>query len=93
MKLLNTFYDDAETKEFYAIIGNSSKLNVIESSAHLTKSWSWEPKINLSLSVFEGSAFSFAFSAWSLHLFFTLFKYAYPMDVLDDWKERATQKS
>ncbi len=45
------------------------------------------------MSLFEGSAFSFAFSAWSLHLFFTLFKYAYPMDVLDDWKERATQKS
>lgn len=47
MKLLNTFYDGTDTKEFYAIIGNSSKLNVIESSAHLTKSWSWEPKINL----------------------------------------------
>ena len=81
MKLFDYYYDYDYGHDFYATIGQFENFNLLDTSIHTSEYWSWEPNIRLTLSVFDGSMFSFSIEVLSFSLSMNFIPYRYAMDL------------
>ena len=81
MKLFDCYYDYDFGYDFYAIIGNSPRLNLLQLKFHTTEYWSWEPDIRLTFELFSGKVFGMRLSLWSVSLYIDILHYRFPMNL------------
>ena len=81
MKLFAFYGDRDYGYDFYAIIGNSPRLNLLQFELHFTEYWSWEPDIRLTFELFAGKVFGMRLTLWSMSLDVDILNYRYPMDL------------
>jgi hypothetical protein len=81
MKLFDYFVDYDFGWDIYAIIGQFENFNLLDTSIHTSEYWTWEPNIRLTLSVFDGSMFSFSIEVLSFSLSMSLVPYRFPMNL------------
>jgi hypothetical protein len=81
VKLFDKYYDYDYGHDFYAIIGQFENFNLLDTSIHTSEYWTWEPNIRLTLSVFDGSMFSFSIEVLSFSLSMSFIPYRYAMDL------------
>ena len=81
MKLFDYFVDYDFGWDIYAIIGQFENFNLLDTSIHTSEYWTWEPNIRLTLSVFDGSMFSFSIEVLSFSLSMSFIPYRYAMDL------------
>ena len=81
LKLLDYYYGYDYGHDFYAIIGQFNKFNLFDATIHTTEYWSWEPNLQLTLSLFDGRVFSLNFSILSLTVYMNFLSYRCPMDL------------
>jgi hypothetical protein len=81
VKLFDYYYDYDFGHSAYLTIGQFENLNIIDASFHTTDYWTWEPNIHLTLSVFDGSIFSFGIEVLSFSFSMSFIPYRYAMDL------------
>jgi hypothetical protein len=81
MNLFDYYYDYDYGYDFYAVIGNSPGLNLLQLEIHTSEYWSWEPNFRLTFELFAGKVFGVKLSLWSMSLDVDLLNYRYPMDL------------
>jgi hypothetical protein len=81
MRFLDYFVDYDFGWDIYAIIGQFENFNVLDTTIHTSEYWTWEPNIQLSMSVFSGSVFSFGIEVLSLSLYMSFIPYRFPMNL------------
>jgi hypothetical protein len=81
MKLFDYYYDYDYGYDFYAVIGNSPELNLLQLEIHTSEYWSGEPNFRLTFELFAGKVFGVKLSLWSMSLDVDLLNYRYPMDL------------
>jgi hypothetical protein len=81
MRLFDYYYDYDFGYDFYAIIGNSPRLNLLQLELHITEFWSWEPDIRLTFEFLAGKVFGMRLTLWSMSLDVDILNYRYPMDL------------
>jgi hypothetical protein len=81
VKILDFYYDYDFGHSAYLTIGQFENLNILDASFHSSSYWSWEPNIQLSMSVFGGSIFSFGIEVLSFSFSMSLVPYRYAMDL------------
>jgi hypothetical protein len=81
VKLFETFCDYDFGWDLYAIIGQFENFNVLDTTIHTSEYWTWEPNIQLSMSVFGGSVFSFGIEVLSFSFSMSLVPYRYAMNL------------
>jgi hypothetical protein len=81
MKLFDYYYDYDYGYDFYAVIGNSPGLSILQLEIHTSEYWSWEPDFRLTFELFAGKVFGVKLSLWSMSLDVDLLNYRYPMDL------------
>ena len=81
MKLFDYYYDYDFGHDLYATIGKFENFNLLDTTIHTSEYWTWEPNIRLTLSVFDGSIFSFGIEVLSFSLGMSLIPYRYAMDL------------
>ena len=81
VKLFDKYYDYDFGHDLYFTIGQFENLNIIDASFHTTDYWDWSPNIRLTLSVFDGSIFSFGIEVLSFSLSMSFIPYRYPMNL------------
>ena len=81
LKLLDYYYGYDYGHDFYTIIGQFNKFNLFDATIHTTEYWSWEPNLQLTLSLFDGRVFSLNFSILSLTVYMNFLSYRCPMDL------------
>jgi hypothetical protein len=81
MKLFETFCDYDYGIDAYLTIGQFENFNVLDTTIHTSEYWNWEPNIQLSMSVFGGSVFSFAIEVLSFSLSMSFIPYRFPMNL------------
>ena len=81
MKLFDSYYDYDYGHDFYAIIGQFENFNVLDTTIHTSEYWTWEPNIRFTLSIFDGSIFSFGIEVLSLSFSMSLVPYRYAMNL------------
>jgi hypothetical protein len=81
MKLFDYFVDYDFGWDIYATIGQFENFNVLDTTIHTSEYWNWEPNIQLSLSVFNGSVFSFGIEVLSFSLYMSFIAYRFPMNL------------
>ena len=81
MKLFDYYYDYDYGYDFYAVIGNSPGLSLLQLEIHTSEYWSWDPDFRLTFELFAGKVFGVELSLWSMSLDVDLFNYRYPMDL------------
>ena len=81
MKLFDYYYDYDYGYDFYAVIGNSPGLSLLQLEMHTSEYWSWEPDFRLTFELFAGKVFGAKLSLWSMSLDVDLLNYRYPMDL------------
>jgi hypothetical protein len=81
MKLFDYFVDYDFGWDIYAIIGQFENFNLLDTTIHTSEYWTWEPNIHLTLSVFDGSIFSFCIEVLSLSFSMSLIPYRYAMNL------------
>ena len=81
MKLFDFYKTYDFGHDFYAIIGNSPELNLLQLELHITEFWSWEPDIRLTFEFLAGKVFGMRLSLWSMSLDIDILNYRYPMDL------------
>jgi len=65
-------------RDAYLTLGQFKNFNILDASFHSSCYWDWEPNLELTLSVFDGSVFSFGirFLSFSLSMSFIPYRYA-----------------
>ena len=81
VKLLDYYYDYDFGHDLYATIGQFHNFNLLDATIHTSEYWTWEPNIQLSLSVFNGSVFSFSIDVLSLSFSMSFIPYRFPMNL------------
>jgi hypothetical protein len=81
MKVFDYYYDYDFGYDFYAVIGNSPGLSLLQLEIHTSEYWSWEPDFRLTFELFSGKLFGIKLSLWSMSLDVDLLNYRYPMDL------------
>ena len=81
MKLFDYYYDYDYGHDLYATIGQFENFNLLDASIHTSEYWTWEPNIRLTLSVFDGSIFSFGIEVLSFSFSMSFIPYRYAMDL------------
>jgi hypothetical protein len=81
MRLFDFFVDYDFGWDIYAIIGQFENFNVLDTTIHTSEYWTWEPNIRLTLSVFDGSIFSFGIEVLSFSFSMSLIPYRFPMNL------------
>jgi hypothetical protein len=81
MKLFDYFVDYDFGWDIYATIGQFENFNVLDTIIHTSEYWTWEPNIQLSMSVFGGSVFSFGIEVLSFSLYMSFIPYRFPMNL------------
>ena len=81
MKVFDYYYDYDFGYDFYAAIGNSPVLSLLQLEIHTSEYWSWEPDFRLTFELFAGKVFGVKLSLWSMSLDVDLLNYRYPMDL------------
>jgi hypothetical protein len=81
MRLIETFYDYDFGHDGYLTIGQFENFNILDATIHTCEYWNWEPNIQLSMSVFSGSVFSFGIEVLSFSFSVSLIPYRYPMNL------------
>jgi hypothetical protein len=81
VKLFDYYYDYDYGHDLYAIIGQFRNFNLLDATIHTSEYWTWEPNIQLSMSVFSGSVFSFGIQVLSFSLCMSFIPYRYPMNL------------
>jgi hypothetical protein len=81
VKLLDYYYDYDFGHDLYATIGQFDNFNLLDATIHTSEYWTWEPNIQLSMSVFGGSVFSFSIDILSLSLSMSFIPYRFPMNL------------
>jgi len=65
----------------YFTLGQFKNFNIIDAEFHTTDYWDWSPNIRLTLSVFNGSIFSFGIEVLSFSFSMSLVPYQYAMNL------------
>jgi hypothetical protein len=81
MKLFETFCDYDYGIDAYLTIGQFENFNLLDTTIHTSEYWTWEPNIQLSMSVFNGSVFSFGIEVLSFSLYMSFIPYRFPMNL------------
>ena len=81
MKLFDAYRERDYGIDAYLTIGQFKNFNLLDASFHSSDYWNWEPNIQLSMSVFGGSVFSFAIEVLSFSLSMSLVPYRFPMNL------------
>jgi hypothetical protein len=81
VKLFDYFVDYDYGIDAYLTIGQFENFNVLDTTIHTCEYWNWEPNIQLSMSVFSGSVFSFGIEVLSLSLCMSFIPYRFPMNL------------
>jgi hypothetical protein len=81
VKLFDYYYSYDYGHDLYATIGQFENFNVLDASFHSSSYWTWEPNIHLTLSVFDGSIFSFGIEVLSFSFSMSFIPYRYAMDL------------
>jgi hypothetical protein len=81
VKLFDYYYDYDFGHDLYATIGKFENFNLLDTTIHTSEYWTWEPNIRLTLSVFDGSIFSFGIEVLSFSLSMSFIPYRYPMNL------------
>ena len=81
MKVFDYYYDYDFGYDFYAVIGNSPGLSLLQLEIHTSEYWSWDPDFRLTFELFAGKVFGVKLSLWSMSLDVDLFNYRYPMNL------------
>jgi hypothetical protein len=81
VKLFDYYYDYDFGHDLYATIGQFENFNLLDASIHTSEYWTWEPNIQLSMSVFGGSVLSFGIEVLSFSLSMSFIPYRYPMNL------------
>jgi hypothetical protein len=81
VKLFDYYYDYDFGHSAYLTIGQFKNFNILDASFHTTDYWTWEPNIQLSMSVFAGSVFSFGIEVLFLSFSMSLVPYRCPMNL------------
>ena len=81
LKLLDYHYDYDYGHDVYTIVGQFNKFNLFDATIHTTEYWSWEPNLQLTLSLFDGRVFSLNFSILSLTVYMNFLSYRCPMNL------------
>jgi len=70
--------------ELRVVIGSFGSWNAVEFAVSLESYWDPEPRIGVSVGVFNGMVFSVSASAWNVHTVVRLVNYIYPIDLDGD---------
>jgi hypothetical protein len=81
VKLFDAYRERDYGIDAYLTIGQFKNFNLLDASFHSSDYWNWEPNIQLSMSVFGGSVFSFAIEVLSFSLSMSLVPYRFPMNL------------
>jgi hypothetical protein len=68
-------------RDTYLTLGQFENFNIIDAEFHSSSYWDWSPNIRLTLSVFNGSIFSFGIEVLSFSFSMSLVPYKYPMNL------------
>jgi hypothetical protein len=68
-------------QEIYLTIGQFNIFNILDAQFHTTDYWDWSPNIRLTLSVFDGSIFSFGIEVLSFSFSMSFIPYRFPMNL------------
>ena len=81
MKLFDFFHQEDYGQEIYLTIGQFENFNLLDASFFSSEYWTLEPNIRLTLSVFDGSIFSFGIEIMSFSLSMSFVPYRCPMNL------------
>jgi hypothetical protein len=81
VKIFDAYKDRDFGIDAYLTIGQFENLNILDAQFHTTDYWDWSPNIRLTLSVFDGSIFSFGIEVLSFSLSMSLIPYRFPMNL------------
>ena len=81
MKLFDAYYDFDFGHDAYFTIGQFNNFNLLDAEFHTSSYWTFEPNIRLTLSVFDGSIFSFGIEVLSFSFSMSLVPYRCPMNL------------
>lgn len=81
VKLFDWYYDYDYGHDLYAIIGQFENFNLLDTIIHTSEYWTWEPNIQLSMSMLSGSVFSFSIEILSFSLSMSFIPYRGPMNL------------
>jgi hypothetical protein len=81
MKIFDFFHQEDYGQEIYLTIGQFENFNLLDASFFSTEYWTWEPNIRLTLSVFDGSIFSFGIEVLSFSFSMSFIPYRCPMNL------------
>ena len=81
MKIFDAHTEWDYGRDAYLTIGQFKNFNLLDASFHTSEYWTWEPNIRLTLSVFDGSMFSFCIEVLSFSFSMSLIPYRYAMDL------------
>jgi hypothetical protein len=81
MKIFDFFHQEDYGQEIYLTIGQFENFNLLDASFFSTDYWNWEPNIRLTLSVFDGSIFSFGIEVLSFSFSMSFIAYRFPMNL------------
>jgi hypothetical protein len=81
VKLFDYFVDYDYGIDAYLTIGQFENFNLLDTTIHTSEYWTWEPNIQLSMSVFSGSVFSFGIEFLSFSLYMSFIPYRFPMNL------------
>jgi len=81
VKLFDKYYDYDFGHDLYFTIGQFENFNLLDTTIHTSEYWTWEPNICLTLSVFDGSMFSFGIEVLSFSLSMSFIPYRFPMNL------------
>jgi hypothetical protein len=81
MKLFDFFQQEDYGQEIYLTIGQFENFNLIDAQFHSSCYWDYEPNVSLTLSIFNGSVFSFGIEVLSFSLSMSFIPYRFPMNL------------
>jgi hypothetical protein len=81
MKLFDFWRDYDFGIDAYLTIGQFNNFNILDAEFHTTDYWDWSPNIRLTLSVFDGSIFSFGIEVLSFSFSMSFIPYRCPMNL------------
>jgi hypothetical protein len=81
MRLFDAYRDRDYGIDAYLTLGQFKNFNILDASFHTTDYWDWSPNIRLTLSVFDGSIFSFGIEVLSLSFSMSFIPYRCPMNL------------
>jgi hypothetical protein len=81
VKIFDAYTEWDYGRSAYLTIGQFENFNLLDTTIHTSEYWNWEPNIHLTLSVFDGSIFSFGIEVLSFSFSMSLIPYRYAMDL------------